>query len=423
MPFLTPQDIPETDDCRSLLIPASPEWLALFGGALTAFLYAYNWEQTTGISINDTISKMREIIDGFYEGCSGDCILPGGFPPIRINISGKVEIFDGNDWVVPTEGDYYIPPPDAREGGTPDDQICLAAKNAVNVLHELYTNLSDSFGEALDEAAAGVLFVEAIAGLVGVVVASISAGILALGLFGFQLLYQALSYLTDDLWTEDFESQITCFLVDCATNTDGVVTFDWECFNDHLNSLADDFSLTELQIRLYLQIGFILQFIGGADGLNLAGATTEITDDDCEFCSDEWCLEWDEALFESEWTFDFSSHNTLWFIAAHINFGGSVEVTGGCYDYTVTGGDEPGSAASWWNETYTTNLDTDPLCTPTGTSFLNTGSSLAGIAINPVKGSNSGDITITRVKLWGTGVSPTGIGIPGCDAGCDDLCI
>jgi len=422
VPYLTPDELPEERDCRALSIPATTDWLAIVSGALTELTKSWNWEQQGAVTVAEAVAAMQAMIDEYYEGCN-DCILPGGFPPIRINISGKVEIFDGGEWVVPTSGDYYIPPPEAREGGTPDDQICLAAKNAVNVLHQLYTNLSDSFGEALDEAAAGVLFVEAIAGIVGVVVASISAGILALGLFAFQLLYQALSYLTDDLWNEDFESQITCFLVDCATNDAGVVTFDWECFNDKLNSLADDFSLTELQIRLYLQIGFILQFIGGADGLNLAGATTEITDDDCEFCSDEWCREWDQSAFEGEWTFDFGSSNGNWYVDAHINFGvGTVAVVGGCYDYTVTGGDEVGNAAHWYNEDYSVGLDTDPLCTPIGTSFLNTPQSLAGIAINPVKGSNSGIITVTRVKLWGTGTPPD-VGTAGCDAGCDDLCL
>jgi len=302
VPYITPQDIPEDGACRSLLIPASSEWLAFFGGALTEFIYAYNWEQTTGISVEDTIAKMREIIAGFYEGCQS-CELPGGGAVIRINLSGKIEIIQDGEWVEPTEGsDYYIPPPEAREGGTTDDQICLAAKNAVNVLHQLYDNLSDSFSDDLDEAAAGLLFVEAIVSVIGIALASISAGILALGLFGFQLLYQAISYLTADLWTEAFESQITCFLIACASNDAGVVTFDWECFNEKLNSLANDFSLSEVQIRLYLQVGFILQFIGGADGLNLAGATTAITDDDCTFCDD--CVRYDFTLSDEGWVAD-----------------------------------------------------------------------------------------------------------------------
>lgn len=290
MPYLTPPDLPEERDCRALSIPASPEWLALFGGALTTFLYAYNWEQTSGLSVEDTIAEMRVIIDGFYEGCN-DCGLPWGGSIIRIKIDGRIEVLEDGEWVEPTEGDYYFPPPDEREGGTAEDQICLASKNAANALHELYSNLSESFTEELTAAQALVAMTAFATGLIGFAFAPITAWFAGVIFAAFEVLYSALSYLTADLWTEDFESQITCFLIDCATNTAGIVTFDWQCWENKLNSLANDFSLDEVQLRLYLQIGFILQFIGGSGALNLAGATTEITNDDCSFCDPELNLE------------------------------------------------------------------------------------------------------------------------------------
>lgn len=417
MPYLTPDELPEERDCRALSIPASTEWLAIVSGALTELLKTYNWEQRGAVTVDEAVAAMQVMIDAYYDGCS--CTTPGGLRVIRIGTAGQVEILDNGEWIEPTEGDYYIPPPEAREGGTEADQICLAAKNAVNVLHELYENLSDSFSDSLDEAEAGLLFVEAIVGIVGVTLASISAGILALGLFAFQLLYNALSYLTADLWTDDFEKQIVCFLQDCATNTDGVVTFDWECFNAHLNSLADDFSLSEVQIRLYLQIGFILQFIGGAGGLNLAGATTAITDDDCSFCADEWCVEWDQTTFEGEWTFDFGSSNNNWFVDAHIMFGATCDVDGGCYEYTWDGLGSGTNGANWYTYDYGTLLDSDPMSAGDNVSFLNTPQAgIIGIAINPVVGGSAGHLLVTRVKLWGTGTPPM-VGEPGCSVGCD----
>jgi len=281
MPYLTPDEIPEGDICRPLSIPASSDWLAFFGGALTELTKTYNWEQFGSLTVDETVEKMQEIIDAWYLDACGECELPGGGSVIRLNEDGMIEILEDGEWVVPTDGDYFIPPPEAREGGTETEQICLAAANAENVLHELYENLADSFASELSEAAA----LAALAGLfttaVGFTIAPITAGIAAFFLTAFGLLYNALSYLTADLWTEDFTEQIKCFLSECGSNDAGVVTFDWQCFNDKLGTLADDFSLSEVQIRLYLQVAFLLQFIGGAGGLNLAGGTTEIEDADC----------------------------------------------------------------------------------------------------------------------------------------------
>jgi len=70
MPYLTPQDLPEGDDCRPLSIPASTEWLALFGGALTELTKKYNWQDSGGLTVDETVEKMTEIIDAWYtESC------------------------------------------------------------------------------------------------------------------------------------------------------------------------------------------------------------------------------------------------------------------------------------------------------------------------------------------------------------------
>jgi len=282
MPYLTPQDLPEGDDCRPLVIPAGSEWLALFGGALTELLKPWNWEYSGGLTVDETLEKMREIIDIWYNESCEDCELPEGGKIIRLNEDGHIEVLQDGEWVIPTEGDYFIPPPDAREGGEPEDQICLAAKNAVNVLEQMYESLSESWAENLSTAEALTDMIAIAVTLVGFEFAPIAFGIAAFAIGVLRQLYMALEYLGADLWTEDFSRQMICFLIPCATNTDGVVTFDWDCFVNKLNSLADDFMLSEVQIRLYLQVSYMMWFIGGVDGLNLAGATTEITDDFCD---------------------------------------------------------------------------------------------------------------------------------------------
>jgi len=290
VPYLTPDSIPEDDDCRPLSIPADSVWLALFGGALTELTKPYNWQQFGALTVEQTVAKMEEIINNWYSVPCAACTTPGGYRVIRINNSGRLEqLNESGEWE-PATDEYYIPPPEPREGGTTNDKKCLAAANAVNVLEQLYESLSDSFNNELDEAEAMTAFILALIALVGFEFAPISWAIVAFFTAVFGALYSALEFIGADLWDEDVSTQIRCFLVDCANNDGGVITFDWDCFNGKLESLTNDFSLTESQLRLYLQIGFMLYFIGGADGLNLAGRTTAITEADCEDCGLEHCL-------------------------------------------------------------------------------------------------------------------------------------
>jgi len=301
VPYLTPDSIPEESDCRSLFIPASSDWLAIVSGALTELTKTWNWQQGGAVTVPEAVALMQGMIDAYYDGCAA-CTTPGGYRVIRIGIGGHIEELNGDgEWVEPT-GDYIIPPPDAREGGTEADQICLAAKNAVNVMEQLYETLTEAWASHLSEAEAITEFILAIVALVGFEFAPITWAIVAF--FGaiFALLYTALEYLGADLWDEAFSKQITCFLTDCASNDAGVVTFDWDCFNAHLNTLANDFLLSETQLRLYVQVGYMLYFMGGGDALNLAGATTEITNDDCSFCEPGWCVYFDFTVSDWDWT-------------------------------------------------------------------------------------------------------------------------
>jgi len=296
VPYLTPEEIPESTTCRALLIPDSADWLAIFSGALTELTKLWNWQQEGAVTVDEAVTLVQDIIDQFYDGCPACCELPEGGEIIRIGEDGRIEVLDGDEWVAPT-GDYLIPPPEARETGTPGDQICLAAMNAVNVLHELYDQLAEYFGDELSDAAALLGLAAFMTTATAFEFAPIVAGIAAFLLPIFAGVYSALSYLTADLWDAALDEQITCFLQECASNDDGVVTFDWDCFTGKLNSLTDEFGLSEVQLRFYLQISYLLLFIGGVDGLNLAGGTTAITTPDCA-CTSLWCRISDWAVDE-----------------------------------------------------------------------------------------------------------------------------
>jgi len=286
VPYLTPQELPEDDNCRPLSIPANTEWLALFGGALTELTKAWNWQDSGGLTVSETIEKMQEIIDNWYSEPCAACTTPGGYRAIRIGVGGVLEqLNEDGDWEAATD-EYYIPPPDAREEGTEQDQICLAAANAVNVLQILYESLSDSWNNDLDDAEALTAMIEAAVLAVGFAFAPIAYGIAAFMLPIFIALYTLVEYLIADLWDADVSEQIKCFLVQCATNDAGVVTFDYDCFLGKLQANINLFDLTEEQLRLYGQIAYLLLFIGGASGLNLAGGTTAITESDCEDCAE-----------------------------------------------------------------------------------------------------------------------------------------
>jgi len=292
MPYLTPDSIPEDDNCRPLSIPASSDWLAIVSGALTELIKTYNWEQRGSVTVEEAVARMQTMIDDYYAGCVA-CTLPGGGSAIRVRADGHIEeLLPDGTWGEPT-GDYVLPPVEAREGGTEDDQICLAARNAANVLQLLYENISDSYADGLDDAEALTAFIEFVIVTIGVAFAPIAFAIAMFLLPIFAIAYIIVEEITADLWDESVTQAITCILIDCASNDAGVVTFDWDCFQRGLINEINDFALLPDQLRLFAQIQIMLQIIGGVDALNLAGNTTAITDDDCSFCPETWCYTWD----------------------------------------------------------------------------------------------------------------------------------
>jgi len=310
VPFLTPQELPEDDNCRPLSIPANSEWLALFGGALTELTLRWNWEYSGGLTVDETLAKMNEIINNWYTVPCAACTIPGGYRVIRITADGHIEeLNESGDWQPGTD-DYYIPPPESREGGEPTDQICLAAKNAVNVLNLLYESLSDSWSAELSVDDAVLAFIAVIVAAVGFAFAPIIWAVVIPLIAFFEVVYRLLEYLTADLWDEDFTDKLVCLFKDCASNDAGVVTFDFQCLQDGLNGLAITPVFTETQARLNIQLAYIINFIGGIDSLNLAGRTTAITDDNCDDCV--WCIEYDFELTDGGFTLWASSPYGTW---------------------------------------------------------------------------------------------------------------
>lgn len=282
MPYLTPDEIPEEDACRPLLIPASTDWLAIVSGALTELVKTYNWEQQGSVTVEQAVARMQVMIDQYYEDICNDCTLPEGERVIRIGAGGHFEELRGGEWIAP-EGDYEVPPVPEREETTPEERRCLAAANAENVLAVFYEELSDAFSIGTTAAEALLAFGVAIGIAIAPPLGLLGAAVLAIGTIAFQEFFSFLDFLTEDVWTNDFSEDMRCMLYECSTDTDGVVTFNYECVVAKLMGFPTAFDWTFTEIRLAAQVRYMLSVIG-VDGLNLAGATTAITESDCIFC-------------------------------------------------------------------------------------------------------------------------------------------
>jgi len=280
MPYLTPDSIPEGDDCRPLSIPASTDWLAFFGGALTELTKTYNWQQFGSVSVEDTVAKMQEIIDSWYAG--GCCALPDGTPFFRLGLSGEIEQYVNGEWVPPEE-EWELPAIPPREEPTPEERRCLAAANAAYALQLLYEDLADSFANTLSEVDAAVKLAVAVGGGIALLFGLITAAILQSAGFIFAGVYAAVEFITVDVWDEDFTSLLQCLLYDCSTDDGDVVHFDYVCVNEKLFNATELFDITGNQQRLFFQVAVILSWLGN-EALDYAGSATAVEEADCTTC-------------------------------------------------------------------------------------------------------------------------------------------
>jgi len=324
VPYITPPETPEGRDCRALLIPASSDWLAIFGGALTELIYKYNWEQIDGMTVDDAIQVATTVINGFYEGCvASGCNQPGGYGILRVNPEGHVEQLIDGEWVEP-QGDNAFPAIPARTEPTPDERKCLAAANAANVLQIGYESLADSFSEGLTQAEAIINLIAAFA-VLWFWFAPILNGLVLL-LAGFlELVINAFEYVTVDAWDATFTDLVRCALYECAQDDGEIVTFDFQCVLTKLSDKTIGGDWTEIRLRAAVQLTYLLYILGGADFLNQAGGTTAITSADCSDCEQSWCITNDATDNADDWSVQFGGDwvDTVGWKPTHVPYGGN----------------------------------------------------------------------------------------------------
>lgn len=299
MPYLTPDEVPEDDTCRPLFIPNDTAWLAIVSGALTELTKPWNWEQFGTLTVDEAVAASNAIVERYYAEACGGCELPDGGKIIGFDVDFRFQELVGETWQEPT-GDYELPPIPEREEPTPEERRCIASANAANVLKLAYESMTDSYNLDLDPAVAFTAWVGTISTtvLVALGLLTFSTGTILFGLW--TLAYQALEFLTEDVWGEGFENKLKCALFAVSEDNAGVVTFNYRAFLDNLAYNIDLFDPSLGELRLYAQIRYMLLFVG-ADGLNQFGATTGISEASCDDCEEGWRYCWDASNF-SEWT-------------------------------------------------------------------------------------------------------------------------
>jgi len=310
MPYLTPEEIPEDDDCRPLSIPADSNWLAIVSGALTELTKKYNWQQFGSVTVDEAVARMQEMVDAYYAGGCEDCALPEGEGILRLDDEGHIQQLIDGEWTEPT-GDYTIPSVPEREDPTPEERRCLAAANAENVLAQLYEEVSDSVVAGASELEALAVLVGAATSVVGSWLGFAVAPLVALALGLFKSFLSIAIFMTEDLWDTEFSDRLRCILYDCSLDTAGVVTFDFNCVIERMAAYTEILDLNFVNnVRLFGQVHFLLSVIG-VDGLNLAGATTDIDTADCDDCPQEWCYRWFGATFvQGDWEMETYVYTT-----------------------------------------------------------------------------------------------------------------
>jgi len=323
VPYLTPPSIPSGRVCRPLFIPDEPEWLALFGGALTELSFRWNWEQITGISIEDTLQEVAVILEQWYGETCGDCALPDGDPVMRLGTDYKYEQLIDGVWSSPT-GDYAIPAVPARTEPTSEERRCLAAANAEYVLHQLYEEITDSAGSGLAALEALTLAVVVISTLVAPYIALAYRALAAVAFGVWQLGFDLAENITADYWGTDFSENLRCALYRVSTDDAGVVTFDFDALNQELIDQINWIDPTFSSFAIAGQVRWMLtQF--GIDALNHAGATENVLSADCSDCGAEWCYVFTDF---SEWTIDLGAPNTQYeYLGIELPDDGTYELT------------------------------------------------------------------------------------------------
>lgn len=96
MPYITPDTLPIADLCNRLFIPDDTRMRAAILGQLLELTEAENWEQTTGITVADTIEYWQATFDKFAVG--DFCMIGAVVAVVNDTIPASMLLCDGSNF-------------------------------------------------------------------------------------------------------------------------------------------------------------------------------------------------------------------------------------------------------------------------------------------------------------------------------------
>jgi len=452
--WLTPDSpTPEEERCRTISVPDDLAFVGAVTGALLPLTQPDNWEQSGSMTPEEAAGIMSAAFESFVDS---DCTtgepcppptLPDGSRVWRRNpTTGNWEYLDdtGENWVEPT-GEDAIPAPVAREEATSDEMKCAASTNAVGVIKELYDQILSDINEDVDTVQMGLNLAYVAGTRLGGAFYPPVVAILTSAAAIWNGVIETIQAFTVNLWDDRFTDTMVCIFLDNATETNGVVTFDFQAINrDALEQIWE----SSQYVLLVSQFIYLMSVIG-PQGVNVAGGVT-VLEGDCNDCG-EWCYTFNFAFGSQGWvacretTNYYSAYGTYdgtkWNSSLAISSGGGYEhsiCVGRQFDSTTltsvsvtfqrTNGQFAAQiyAERWWlnNWDNQASLGTKTVIrtalTPgaTGTVTYTTSGTwqnIAGLTLTCVSSyrasaipNPAGTASITSITLTGTGVNPFG---------------
>ncbi len=123
MPYITPDTLPSAWNCRRLLVPDDTRMLAAILGQLLELTEPVNWEETTGITVNETVEFWQSTFDRFSLG--DFCMIGAVVAILNDTIPDSMLLCDGSSFAKVDFPELYAVLPsvlivDSDNGQTPD---------------------------------------------------------------------------------------------------------------------------------------------------------------------------------------------------------------------------------------------------------------------------------------------------------------
>lgn len=96
MPYITPDTLPSVWNCRRLLIPDDTRMLAAILGQLLELTEPENWEETTGITVAETVTFWQDTFDAFSMG--DFCMIGAIVAILNDTIPDSMLLCDGSNF-------------------------------------------------------------------------------------------------------------------------------------------------------------------------------------------------------------------------------------------------------------------------------------------------------------------------------------